>query len=362
MSWARDALLIGVTGLWLGGCLDVGDDRTRRDFDEVGHASLGGLSLYADPAVATTVDPASASVRFRANAPSVRLKVRSTEPTTRTIHVEFTNVFDHIAIENGPPLSHSATGAVSFDLAVPPEGVDLHLAAPGGDAPQPFRFAWVGDVQGGNTGFARVRDRIRADPTLEFVVFAGDVTDNGQPDQFDAFLKVANGLTVPWYSLLGNHEVLGTDGWEFQRRIGRINVAFDHRGARVLLLDSASGALHERVWAFLHDRLTGTEPKVRVAAMHVPPLDFGGLRDGGFDSRLEGAKAMAALADGGVDVLFCGHFHTLDISSAAGVKVVVSGTGGVENTAKWGGATLGYVAVSVDPGAGAVEVLAVEVP
>lgn len=338
------------------GCLDTGDDRTARDFDEIGHAQVGPVALYLDPGVALEVDAANATVRFRANAPTLLLTARSSATAPQVIHVEITNVFADMVLLPAQATATAGPHAIAFDLTVPAEGTTVRLARPDVETPRPFRFAWVGDVQGGNATFARVRQRIDADPGLEFVVFSGDVTDNGQPDQIQAFVATADALAVPWYSLFGNHEAISGDDEAFQRRIGRINVAFDYRGSRFVWLDSASGALNPRVWTFLQDHLQGTAPPVRLAAMHIPPLDFAGLRDGGFGSRIEGAKVMGALSQGGVDTLFSGHFHTLHLGGNAGVQAVVSGNGGVGFEAQWDGSSLHFLAVTVDPTLQSVEV------
>lgn len=343
----------------LAACLDAGEDRTRRDFEDIGHARLGPVALYLDPGVALSVDEAQSLVRFRANAPAVRLDARTAE--TRVIHVEITNVFEDVILLPSQVTRSAGAHAIAFDLTVPPEGASVRLTRPEPDVARPFRFAWVGDVQGGNARFAAIRARINADPSLEFVVFAGDVSERGLPGQIDAFLAAANPLATPWYSLIGNHENIGGNDAVFQRKIGRINVAFDYRGARLVLVDSASGGLEPRVWQFLRDKMAGTEPKVRLVGMHIPPVDFAGLRDGAFASRLEGAKVMQALSAGGVDALFAGHLHTLDFSGAAGVPIVVSGNGGVGFEAKWDGSSLHYLAVAVDPASGKVEISVVAV-
>jgi len=103
-------------------------------------------------------------------------------------------------------------------------------------------------------------------------------------------------------------------------------------------------------------------PAVRVVAMHVPPLDPEGLRDGGFNDRTEAARVLATLVRGGTDLLLAGHIHTLRSTSEAGIETWISGNGGVELGAKFDGSDLHYLAVTVDAPAGTVDVEPVLVP
>jgi 3',5'-cyclic AMP phosphodiesterase CpdA len=216
-------------------------------------------------------------------------------------------------------------------------------------------------VQGGNQRFTRIRARINADPSLEFTLFAGDITEQGSQEEIDAFVEEANALARPWFSVLGNHESLRGEPLAFQRTVGRINVRFDYKGARFVLLDSASGTLDPWTLGFVRAAMDDG-PAVRIAAMHIPPLDPEGLRDGGWNDRSEAAKVLAMLVRGGTDLLLAGHIHTLRPTSQAGIETWISGNGGVELGAKFDGSDMHYLAVTVDPLAGTVDVEPVLVP
>ena len=342
-------------------CLDPAAERTTRDLEEIGRADLGEIEARLEPGVATAVDPDRLRVRFRANAPSLRLTLASRAAVERTVAVELANVFPDLEASPALPIESLGPKTIGFEVVVPAGGeVRVALARPGAELARPFRFAWVGDVQGGYERFARVRARIDADPSIELVLFAGDDTGRGQPDEIEQFLAAADALAVPWYTLIGNHEAMG-DVPYFQRAAGRINVAFDYAGTRFLLADSASGTLDERVHAWIAGALGAGGPALRVTAMHVPPFDYEGLRDGGFNSRAEAAKTISMLADGGADLLLCGHLHTLRFSSAGGVPTVVSGAGGVGFTMRLDGSDLHYLAIDADPGREALTVGVAEV-
>jgi Icc protein len=342
-------------------CLDPTAERTRRDLEETGVAEIGDVRARIEPGVALTIDAANAFVRLRANAPETVLSLTNPSAEERRVSVELVNTFEGSMVS--VPATSVGAGALAFEVVVPPGGnTSAAVTLPAAQPATRFRFAWVGDVQGGNQRFTRIRARINADPTLELTLFAGDITEQGSQDEIDAFVGEANQLVKPWFSVLGNHESLRSEPVAFQRSVGRINVRFDYKGARFLLIDSASGTLDPWTVGFVREAMEADGPTLRIAAMHVPPFDPEGLRDGGWNDRTEAAKILAMLVGGGTDLLLAGHIHTLRPTSQAGIETWISGNGGVELSAKFDGTEMHYLAVTVDPLAGSVDVEPVLVP
>lgn len=348
----------------LAACLDPTSERTRRDLTEIGVARIGEVRARIEPGVALAVDPARAFVRFRVNAPDTALSLANPSTEERRISVEVVNTFEASTVSvPATAASAVAAGAVAFEVVVPPGGeTSAVVQAPGSKPAARFRFAWVGDVQGGNQRFTRIRARINADPSLEFTLFGGDITERGSQEQVDAFVHEANALRRPWFSVLGNHEALLGEPLGFQRTVGRINMRFDYKGARFVLIDSASGTLDPWTVGFIRSAMEAEGPALRIVAMHIPPLDPEGLRDGGWNDRTEAARILAMLVRGGTDLLLTGHIHTLRPTSQAGIETWISGNGGVEPAAKFDGTDMHYLAVTVDPLAGTVDVEPVLVP
>ena len=63
---------------------------------------------------------------------------------------------------------------------------------------------------------ATVKD-INAQPNISFVVFTGDNIDTSSEENLQAFMKIVKKLNVPYYIVLGNHDVFKTNGVSKQR-------------------------------------------------------------------------------------------------------------------------------------------------
>ncbi|HEY3449562.1 MAG TPA: metallophosphoesterase [Myxococcales bacterium] len=342
-------------------CIDPTSERTRRDFEEIGWAELGSVRAHIDQGVA--LEAGQSAVRFRAGAPEVAIDFVSTDSRARTVSVVVENVAEASQLSEGARSVTHGPKKVSFEVEIPAGGsVAVRSSRPETRAAQPFRFGWVGDVQGGYAKFGAISEDVNRHPEIEFVLFAGDVTQNGTQGEIDSFVHAADALDVPWYSAFGNHETTFNHGEEFQRSVGRLNFAFDYKGARFVVLDTAAATVSERVYGFLGDWLGKDGPALRIAGMHIPPLDYEGLRDAGFASRAEGAKMLSKLADGGADLLLCGHLHTLRFSANAGIQVVVSGNGGTDIADRLDGTGMHYLSVLARPDDEKLEVTVVRVP
>ena len=44
------------------------------------------------------------------------------------------------------------------------------------------------------------------DPTIDFVIVTGDLTDSGQLEEYEEFDKIMNFLEMPWFVVPGNHD------------------------------------------------------------------------------------------------------------------------------------------------------------
>ena len=99
---------------------------------------------------------------------------------------------------------------------------------------------------------------------------------------------------------------------------------------------------------------------VHIVAMHIPPFDPTGTRNGAFASRNEASKMLGLLAAGNVDLTLYGHIHSYYRFFNAGIEAHISGGGGAIPE-KFDGIGRHFLDVEVSSqGVGGVEVVRVD--
>jgi len=226
-----------------------------------------------------------------------------------------------------PVSSGEASTKKSWELTLTPGTWHFRLSAPGAAEKSHFRFALMSDVQ---EAIDRIQDVYRVINTrtdLDFLLGAGDLTEEGEVAELERFQHELASLAVPYYTTLGNHE-LGDRPPAYQQWFGRANFQFAHHGVYFTLLDSASATIDPLALEWLDGWLGNARDSVHVVAMHIPPLDPVGTRNAAFASRAEAAGLLAKLAEGGVDLTLYGHIHSYYSFPNAGIPAVISGGGG----------------------------------
>lgn len=320
------ALSLGVTLA----CARPSEQRALRD-RSVGQATSTALDVKVRDGLAAVRSLAPGRVALWASAPGFELELTLREPSSVELFVE-----------NAMPaaeLSELETGAVvlaeppaivtkkAWRLTLPAGSTRFRLATPDAGTDGPFRFALMSDVQEAIERVGDIYRFVNAEPDVSFLLGAGDLTQQGTAEQLGRFDRELAALGVPYYTTLGNHE-LGTIPPPYQERYGRANFQFVHRGVYFTLLDSGSATLDPIVYGWLDGWLARARNDVHVVAMHIPPLDPIGVRNGAFASRGEAAALLGTLAEGGVDLTLYGHIHSYYSFDNAGIPAYISGGGG----------------------------------
>ena len=140
-----------------------------------------------------------------------------------------------------------------------------------------LEFAVFSDIhitESNDNLFGDIRDDV-AQNGLDFVIVAGDLTDNGLPVEYENCISDFEDFDVPWFVTIGNHDLYQNDGWEsYKAHFGpsaysiRINAAL-----RLLFLDTSTGTVGKKQFIWLEEQLNSAEEKNILVITHYPLYD-----------------------------------------------------------------------------------------
>jgi 3',5'-cyclic-AMP phosphodiesterase len=312
-------------------CMRPAEERARRDL-EVGKSQAGAVAVEVVDGLAVVrhAEPGKLSLWMSAPAARVRLDVGA---ATRV----------ELAVENAlPDLELGGSGAVGASVLASPLKTrkawrlelsagksELVLAPPDVDDRSTWRFAVMSDVQEAVDEVRDIYRGVNAVSGVRFLLGAGDLTEQGSHSELAFFSEQLHALEVPYYTTLGNHELgASTAAPPYQEWFSRASFRFVYRGVQFTMLDSASATIDPLVYDWLDVWLEEGKNRVHVVAMHIPPLDPIGVRNGAFASRNEAAKLLTRLANARVDLTLYGHIHSYYAFENAGIPAYISGGGG----------------------------------
>ncbi len=315
------------------GCVEPGADRAERDA-HVGQASRAGLDVEVAGGLAAVRGLDETRLHLWENAPSLELRIES-EQVPRSFELLVENCMPQavLSIRRGQATFEAKPRerptACRFELRLESSVSELRLADPVADDLGPFHFGVMSDVQDGIERIGEMYARINEEPQIAFMIATGDLTVDGTVAQLEQFQSEMKSLNVPYYVTLGNHE-LRVSPPPYHDYFGRGSSSFLFREVRFTLLDAANATLDSHVYDWLGDWLDLGQSNVHVVAMHVPPFDPTGRRNGSFSNRTEAAALLGKLASGGVDLTLYGHIHTYHHFTNAGIDAHISGGGGAD--------------------------------
>lgn len=221
---------------------------------------------------------------------------------------------------------------------------------------QPVQFLVFGDSGSGSNSQANLAARMR-EHTFDFAIHTGDlIYPAGEPELYaDRFFRPYAAMirTVPFYPILGNHDVKtddgqplldtfvlpenGPEGLEPERCYW-----FEFGDVRIVGIDSTLewDPLRETVAPWLRRVLSESRRTWTIAFFHHPPYT-NSKHD---PDRKMRETLVPALEEGGVDVVFCGHNHLFErtkpirdgqvVPIGEGIVYVISGAGGASKYAE----------------------------
>lgn len=162
---------------------------------------------------------------------------------------------------------------------------DSHVSIQGKDYSQR-------EVENAKSVFEKTIKDINSVPEVDFVVFTGDNIDTANSDDLKSFIKMANKLHVPYYMVIGNHEVFRSqnlDKKEYMKIVRRYskncrpwapNYVFYKKGLVFLVVDGAkeiipgpAGYYKKDTLKWLDKELTKHKNSKVVIFQHFPIVE-----------------------------------------------------------------------------------------
>lgn len=141
-----------------------------------------------------------------------------------------------------------------------------------------IRFAVISDTQRWYDETQAAVRSINADPTIDFVVHCGDISDFGVTKEFMWMRDILQNLHVPYVCLIGNHDCLGTGEATFCRVFGKTNFSFTAGNNHFLCLNTNAFEFDYSVpipdFGFMRTDCDSVAEHVTrtVVAMHAKPF------------------------------------------------------------------------------------------
>ncbi len=205
--------------------------------------------------------------------------------------------------------------------------------------PERYRLAMVGDIQHGVDIFEQVAAALwteraaaaEADEPLMGLVIVGDLSDEALLEEFEELHRILAEAPVPTVATPGNHDVTFDEPDLYTWQFGSGNLDFDLCGGRVVVLDTADGALAPTVETRLDRMLATPEEEALVVGTHLPP--FSDRFGNGWTHEDQQSRLLAELALAGADLVVAGHVHNLveEVAVPVGdrtIHQVIAGTAG----------------------------------
>lgn len=165
-------------------------------------------------------------------------------------------------------------------------------------------------------------EAIRATYGIEFVIIAGDIVQAGLQHSFDLFKADAAHLSIPYYPLVGNHDIYNGGFSLYKEEFGRTVYNFKIGGSHFIMLDTANGDLGDLQREWFEARLAEGGSNLFVFSHYSPT-----------DKEMQSFTVMPYPNQSyylfdindrfNVDYFICGHLHNYDEKDIRGVKYII---------------------------------------
>lgn len=196
-----------------------------------------------------------------------------------------------------------------------------------------FSFIVCGDPQNNYEMFRRI---LAEAGNVDFLIICGDLTGSGTEAEVQTFLSEMQACPVPYYTVPGNHDVDTAPVEDaYEPYFGSAYQSFDYGNTHFLMIDNSTAALgfypeqQEWVKADLDEASKKGYDHI-LAFCHVPPnYPYGAKTTPEARVGIKANKELVPiLSSGGVEELFCGHYHTYRQFERDGMIITITGGAG----------------------------------
>lgn len=178
-------------------------------------------------------------------------------------------------------------------------------------APAPgdtLRFAFTTDTQRYYDEIDPLIASLNQQQNLAFVLIGGDISDFGLSREMQWVAQKLNRLHVPYFTVIGNHDLVANGREAYQKVFGPLNYSFTYDSTRFILTDTNSreynfnGRVPDVPW--LQQQLADSlRVRRQVTVCHVPPVndDFDPALVAGYTGALALAPKLVFNLSGHVD-------------------------------------------------------------
>ncbi|NOY36137.1 MAG: metallophosphoesterase [Chlorobi bacterium] len=163
---------------------------------------------------------------------------------------------------------------------------------------------------------------------IDFFIVAGDLTDNGLPEEYENCRTDFQNLEIPWYVTIGNHDLYQTDGWEsWKNYFGPSCFSVGISGLlRLIFLDTSTGTVGKEQFSWLEKALKNSQEKYKIVVTHYPLYDDLVPSIWRLPSAEERYKLLWLLHKYNVYTYIGGHLHTFQHQTLNGLHHFIVGS------------------------------------
>jgi len=172
--------------------------------------------------------------------------------------------------------------------------------------------------------------KVNQNPAIDLVIHVGDMADFGLPKQYTWGNSYLLKLKIPYFVLVGNHDLVGNGLTAYTEMFGALNFSFIYDSLKFIFINTNglefkfNGEVPDIQWLDAQLRPNADFSKA-VVIFHVPPMD----RD--FDTSLKGAFQKSLAQNNNVLFTVHGHLHGHEIYKPYEDSITYVNVYGVEN-------------------------------